>query len=237
MPTNHIHDGHRERMKKKFVKHGLEIFEDHEMLEMLMFYSVPRKNTNEMAHRLINQFGSITKVFNADIELLQEVEGITQNTATLIKMVPAMLRVFTEDFFDGSVNFRDTERVREMLTRLYAGTVCENIKVIYLNLNLQCVGCETICESNQTYSVMLEAKTIVQRAGAHKCVNIVLVHNHPEDTCTPSSEDIRSTRNINLVLRELNINLVDHVIFSNLDNEMFSMADNGYLIDNRYAAI
>ncbi len=82
-----IHDGHRDRMREKFRKTGFEGMHPHEMLEMLLFYSVPRKDTNEMAHQLISRFGSLAGVLEATEDQLVNVGGISQNSATLIKMI------------------------------------------------------------------------------------------------------------------------------------------------------
>lgn len=87
-----VHDGHRERMKSRFVEAGLDGFNDHNALEMLLFYAVPRKDTNELAHRLLKQFGSLASVFEAKHEELMRVDGIGENAATLIKLIPEISR-------------------------------------------------------------------------------------------------------------------------------------------------
>ena len=85
--ANHMHDGHRDRVRERFAKTGFDGMASHEIIEMLLFYSVPRKDTNEIAHRLIKQFGSLAGVFEANLEELQKVKGVTFNSAVLIKMM------------------------------------------------------------------------------------------------------------------------------------------------------
>jgi DNA repair protein RadC len=146
-------------------------------------------------------------------------------------MVPAMLRIYTGEFSDSRISFKNEALVRELLTRLYAGVTTESIKVIFLDLNMRYIACESLCDSSNAYSVGIDPKKIVQRAEMHNCTNIVLTHNHPEDTCTPSSQDIRATLKMKEVFEGLNIVLVDHIIFSNLDNKIYSMRDKGHLRD------
>ena len=101
------HDGHRKRLKARFIKSGLDDFEPHNVLELLLFYSVPRKDTNPLAHRLINRFGSLSGVFDAKPEELMKVDGVTENTAVLISMIPQAARKYLEDkglnFFEAQV--------------------------------------------------------------------------------------------------------------------------------------
>ena len=92
-----VHEGHRDRLRQRFLQEGLENFQDHNVLELLLFYSIPRKDTNEEAHNLINRFGSLSGVFDASFEELCEVKGIGENSAALIKIMPELFKKYEVD--------------------------------------------------------------------------------------------------------------------------------------------
>ena len=94
MSKQHPHEGHRQRLKDTFLKTSLDTFQPHNILELLLFYSIPRQDTNEIAHELINHFGSLKNVFDADYEELIRVKGIKENSAVLIKMIPQLAKIY-----------------------------------------------------------------------------------------------------------------------------------------------
>ena len=89
-----LHEGHRQRLKERFIKNGLSDFEDHNVLELLLFYSVPRSDTNELGHKLLKKFGSLSNVFDAPVDELCKVEGIGLHSATLIKLIPELCNLY-----------------------------------------------------------------------------------------------------------------------------------------------
>ena len=95
MKTTCPHEGHRARMKARFLKEGFQNFADHEIMEFLLYYAMPRKDTNEIAHALIERFGSLSAVFDAPYEELMEIKGIKEHSATLIKLIPALARRYS----------------------------------------------------------------------------------------------------------------------------------------------
>ena len=96
MSEKHNHDGHRDRMRKKYMEYGAEIFEPHEMLEMLLYYAIPRKDTNKTAHELINTFGSVSGVLDAPPHLLKNI-GLSSNVIVLLKLIPDMMSMYLEE--------------------------------------------------------------------------------------------------------------------------------------------
>ena len=95
--ANSVHDGHRERLRKRFLKEGLDNFQPHEILELILFYSIPRRNTSELAHNLINHFGSFSAVLDAPVEALTQVNGISTQSAVLISMLSQVLRRYNKE--------------------------------------------------------------------------------------------------------------------------------------------
>jgi DNA repair protein RadC len=92
-----IHDGHRQRLKERFLEQGLDSFTKYQALELMLFYCIPRQNTNDIAHRLIEHFGSVSQTLDADIEELCSVEGIGLSAATFLKLLPAVARYYEDD--------------------------------------------------------------------------------------------------------------------------------------------
>lgn len=228
MASSHSHDGHRDRIKKKFLESGFNSFEEHEILEMLLFYSIPRKNTNEIAHNLINKFGNIYKVCNADVELLQEVDGISYNSAILLKMIPSLCKEYTKNI-DMDFNFNDINTILKFCINQYTGETTEILKAIYLDNVSNLIACVDICSMNSRNSVIVNATKIIERAEKYKSSKIILIHNHPNGSIVPSQEDIISTNKLIKIFRELRLNILDHIIVAN--DKAISMVNNGYVIE------
>lgn len=224
MATNH--EGHRDRMRQKFLKQGLSTFEEHEVLEMLLFYAIPRKNTNEIAHELINKFGNLAKVFDADIEILQEVKGVSQNSAVFIKMIPQMCKIYFNSN-NSILDFKSKEALINFAIGQYIGETEEILKALYLNSDCCYIACDTICTMSNASVIVLNIKKIIERAEKYNSNHIVLLHNHPTAECTPSEEDKVNTLKAERILKSIGITLIDHVIVSKKAG--ISMRYSGYL--------
>ena len=111
MSENNVHEGHRQRLKNRFIETGFQGFEPHNILELLLFYSIPRKDTNVIAHNLLNRFGSLKNVFNASFEDLIQVEGIKENSATLIKMVPLIAKEYVDSSLPKNPTFDTANKI------------------------------------------------------------------------------------------------------------------------------
>lgn len=221
------HSGHRERMRQKFLKQGsLENFEEHEILELLLFYAIPRKNTNDIAHALIDRFGSLAKVFDADIEVLQEVDGISKNSAIFIKLMPQMCnRYFNAE--SSTLTFKSTHDFIQFGINQYIGKTKEVLKGLYLNSDNCYVACDTFGDISNPTVVIASANRIIERATKYDSNHLVLFHNHPSGDCTPSKEDIITTKRLSQILSSVNITLLDHIIVSK--NIGISMRKTGYM--------
>lgn len=229
MKDTNQHEGHRDRLRKKFLENEFDSFEEHEILELLLFYSIPRKNTNEIAHSLIKKFGNLSNVFDADINLLQEVDGITFNSATLLKIIPPLCRKYISISNDGSlIDFNNLDTVFEFCKNQYIGETTELLKAIYLDNSCKLISCVDICTIESTHSTPINVTKIIERAEKYKSSKIILVHNHPNGRVKPSDNDMISTSKIYKVFRELNLSLIDHIIVSG--DKALSMANDGYLM-------
>ncbi len=211
-----VHAGHRERLRKKFLMHGIEVFEDHEILELLLFYVIPRKNTNVIAHSLLNKFGSIPGIMEAPISSLKIVEGIGENVACFIKLILTMVRVYIErkETVQGVKHTR--ENLTDRLSRKFLGRQEEMIAIILLDAKCKILY-EGLVSKGTFNRVELHVRKIVELIVMFDAAAILIGHNHPSGIATPSQEDIVTTKKLENLFRTMNIELIDHIIVSDGD--------------------
>lgn len=218
-----MHAGHRERLKQRFLREGLEQFEPHNVLELLLFYAIPRQDTNELAHRLIHAFGSLSSVFDAPIEELVKVDGVGLNTATLIKLLPAANRRYLEDRATKGIDVASPEACGELLVSKFNGVTVERLVLLCMDNKCRVRHCEVISEGTQTM-VDIRNRRIVETALRQNASCVVLGHNHPNGFPVPSKSDVDATYSLARLLEAMDIELYDHIIVA--DGEYFSMASN-----------
>lgn len=212
-----MHDGHRDRVKNRFLKEGLDNFEPHNALEMLLFYSVPRKDTNELAHLLINTFGSYTAVIDASFEQLIKVKGVTENTAILIKMILPYSRFYeTCKITEDKVFLNSPESVGEYLYRRYIGYTEEVVTLVCLDHSCRVLACEVIGRGDIA-SASISMRVIVEIVIKNKATGVILAHNHPGGIALPSQSDVETTRRVFSVLNDVGVYLMDHIILCSDD--------------------
>jgi len=220
-----IHEGHRGRLKKRFLEYGLESFEDHSVLELLLFYALPRSDVNPIAHALINKFGSLAAVFDAPLEELARVPGIGVNTAEYIKLIPQVSRryLMSRASFDDILD--STKKAGAyLLPRFYA----ERDEIVYLVcLDAKCkvLNCKLLFRGSVN-SAGVSIRKIVENALVYNSTSVIIAHNHTSGIAVPSEEDKITTRRIQEALRAVDITLSDHIIVA--DDDFVSLADNGF---------
>lgn len=207
---NNVHKGHRERTIKKFLE-SADSFPDHEVLEVLLFFGVPRKDTNPIAHRLIQMFGSLDGVFNATAEQLVSVDGIGEKVATQIVLVSQIVKRImrqtnkTEHYL---INFA---KAKEYLFGLFNGLHHESFVILLLNKKYKLLA--TVGFSNdEVNSVRAEVPDLVKAINIHKPTYAIIAHNHPSGNVMPSQQDDFTTKKINVLLDLHDVNLFDHII-------------------------
>ena len=229
MSMENLHKGHRERMKERFDSHGLAAFSDVEALEMLLFYAIPRSNTNELAHRLLRRFGSYRAVLEADASELELVEGVGQNASRLICLVREMNRRYLiSGRGDGGNVLKGTEWAVAYLKPLFAYATDELAYALSLNSAGRVMRCHQLARgvSNR---VEFSARQIVEIAIHDNAANILMAHNHLSDVALPSRADIAATKQIRSTLAGIGVGLTDHIIVSG--EEYVSMRDSGFFIE------
>lgn len=210
-----VHEGHRERMRNKYVNKGIEVFEQHEILEMLLFYAIPRKNTNDIAHRLLEACGSLSAVFDAPIDILMQ-QGLSYNAAVLLHMIPDLSRAYQSDKFDNEEKIITDENIGKKMVHLFAGKNEECVYAFFLDAK----GKEKysgIISKGDASSAPLFSKDIVSIAPRCKAVTVIIAHNHPSGVAFPSRADLEATADIADALDTIGIHLADHIIVADRD--------------------
>lgn len=210
-----VHEGHRERMRNKYVNKGIEVFEQHEILEMLLFYAIPRKNTNDIAHRLLEACGSLSAVFDAPIDILMQ-QGLSYNAAVLLHMIPDLSRAYQSDKFDNEEKIITDENIGKKMVHLFAGKNEECVYAFFLDAK----GKEKysgIISKGDASSAPLFSKDIVSIAARCKAVTVIIAHNHPSGVAFPPRADLEATADIADALDTIGIHLADHIIVADRD--------------------
>ncbi len=225
--------GHRQRLRERYIADNqLESFKPYEVLELLLFYSIPRADTKPVAKALIERFGSFSAVLEASEDELMKVEGVGEKSAILLKLVLNMFRYYRTDKVKNLTDLSSTEKMGKFLGPKYIGQTDEIVYLICLDSNGHLISCEKVSEGtvNSTSVNPRKIAEIALRTGA---VQVVVSHNHPRGFAIPSKADITTTLELRDILKKLSVYLVDHLIFSASDNELgydfVSMGQSGFL--------
>ena len=223
------HSGHRQRMKQRFLTEGsFDSFSDVNILETLLFYAIPMKDTNGIAHALLDRFGSIENVFNASYDNLLSVAGVTPNAACLIAMIPSIARTYFDSATKQITEIPSVQQAAEYLIPKFIGLTHEALYLVALNNRGRILRVEQI-SSGDTVSTDSNIRKIVSTLLECKATAAIIAHNHPNGLCVPSRDDHKITYEISKVLSSISIRLVDHIIISG--DEHFSLASNSRFAD------
>ena len=222
MPEKSIHSGHRRRVKDEFRKMGLEHFPPHKVLELLLFYAIPRGDTNEIAHRLLERFGSLSGVLSAPPDLLERSPGIGPESAAYLKMVGSVARLYQENGKAEAKSIRTTEQAKDFIRRRLAHEQVECFYMLCLGRNGNILYSEQLFQGNSG-RVDIVIADILHLALSSRATKVVVGHNHPGGICNPSREDLHTTGLVCGELRRLGIELMDHIIVA--DDGVCSMAE------------
>lgn len=210
-PKN-VHAGHRARLRNRFVNNGLDSFEDHNALELLLFYAIPNRDVNDLAHDLINEFGSLSGVFDARFEDLCKVKGISEYSASLIKLLPAMARRYQQNKISEDIPIlNEPEKIAEYMQGYYIGINKEIAYLICLDSACRLLKCIKLGEG-EVDEVSLSTRSIAEQALKTNAANVILVHNHVSGITAPSPQDLTLTARLVEVMNGIGIKISDHII-------------------------
>ncbi len=222
-----VHGGHRARIKARYLRDGLDTFDDHNALELLLCYAIPRQDVNELAHELINAFGSLHGVFEAEFGNLVKVKGVGENTALLIRLVMDMNRrcLISKASSQKDIEFKDSGQVGEYFRPFFYGEKEERVYVASIDSQLKLIRCHRLFDGSVN-SAAVSTRKIVETALADRATFVIMAHNHPTGLAVPSYEDKETTVRIAKALKSVEIKLLDHFVIAG--SEYVSMRDAGF---------
>lgn len=219
---NNIHKGHREKVKKRYYETGLNSMPDHNILELLLFFGIPQKDTNPIAHELISKFGSFSGVLEASKADLQSVKGMTENAACLLTLMLPVYKRYVNDLHKKKRKFESAKEMADYLRPLYLDTVNERIYAVCFDLNDRMIACRVVSDGDIDSSY-LDCRKLASIVLEVKAKKVILSHNHPNGTLTPSVGDVKATELARNLLEYLKVQLKDHIIIT--DKSYFSMVN------------
>ena len=203
-----IHEGHRERLREKFLAGGH--FQPHELLELLLTYSIPRINTNEIAHHLMNHFGSIDAIFSADVTELQEVAGIGEKSAILIRLASEIYDSFGADT-PHRIVLDSVGKLGRYAVMLFRGMKKEAVYTVLLDAELRVNDCVRLAGGSMS-RVKIDMQRVLKLTSARKSAAVAILHNHPDGLADPSEEDMEFVSRITELFHLMGLEVIEHII-------------------------
>ena len=215
------HGGHRARMRERFSEEGLSSFAPHEVLELMLFYAIPQRNVNPIAHALINRFGTLENVLRAPKEELCKVDGVGEYAASLLKLFHAAALRLNADRASAAEALTTSGEAAEYCAGLLRGFFKERFFVVCLDAQLRVLKAECIAEGSVD-EVPAYPRLAVEAALRHNARQVILCHNHPGGTAYPSQADLIATRRLCSALRAVQIQVPDHLIVTEEQVQSFA---------------
>ncbi len=216
--------GHRRRVKERFLAEGLDNFNEAHVLELLLFYAIPRRDTKPIAKALIAKFGSFPQVMEAPVDELKKIEGIGENAAAFLKLVAETGRYYQVKK-ESSVNILlDSEAYGKYLVPRFRNLRDENVLMLCLDAKGKLLCCREVGKGSVNAS-SISTRRIAEIALGVNATAVVLAHNHPSGIAIPSAEDLSTTLQIAQALRAVDVILLDHIVVA--DEDYVSMAQSG----------
>ncbi len=222
-----LHRGHRQRLRRRFLEEGLEGFEEHQVLELLLFNALPRQDTNGLAHLLLQRFGGLSAALEADPADLASIPGMGDAAAAFLSLIPPLTRRYLQNkAARDKPSLADPFKASEYVLALTAGRTEEVFYVLCLDLRARLLF-PALLSRGTVNEAHVNPRQVVEAALRHKAVEVILAHNHPSGTTTPSQADRNLTKILMNALVPIGIRLVDHLITA--QGSCFSMAQEGVL--------
>lgn len=223
------HDGHRLRLKKRFLEEGLDHFNEHEVLELLLFYCIPRQDTNPIAHALIDHFGSLAQVMDASVDEIKKVNGMGQSSAAFLSLLNAFCRYYGMHRSRDEKILNSLDECAHYLTPFFGNLRNETVYLLCLDAKGKVLCCKKVGEGSVN-SAAVPIRKIVEMALNANATTVILAHNHPSGIALPSPEDQLTTKQLAAALSTVDIILADHMVIA--DDDCVSMRQSGYYDPN-----
>ena len=220
-----LHNGHRERLKKRFLEEGLEHFNEHQVLELLLFYCIPRQDTNPIAHALLDHFGSLAQVIEAPVTELQKIPGMGAASSTFLSLLNDFCRYYSVNRATTGMILTTLEQCGNYMLPFFYGRRNETVYLLCLDAKCKVLCCKEVGEGSVN-SAAVPIRRIVEMALGANATSVILAHNHPSGMAVPSGEDQLTTKRLALTLASVDIELVDHLVVA--DDDYVSMRQSGW---------
>ena len=215
-PKSAVHDGHRNRMRERFCQNGFEGMHDHEILEMLLYYSVPRVDTNPLAHKLIDNFGTLRGVLEASLDQIQMVDGVTYNSAVLIKMILPLFNRYRVQLGEKK-KINTIVECGKIFCDYYSGMTTERVTMMCIDSACKILAFEPVCDGDVA-SCVINCRRLVEIVLKYPTATAVIIaHNHPGGLALPSKDDVTSTNELVKLMQNMSISIIDHFIVAGDD--------------------
>ena len=208
-----MHDQHRKRMRERYLKCGFDGFATHELLEFLLFYSIPRCDTNPIAHELMEHFGSLESMLEASVEELCEVQGLGPSSAMLLKLIPELMRRYAEERVVPTQRYDAVSKIAQYFVNRFIGVDHECLYMMLLNNRMNLIDCVLVSEGSVNCSAV-PVRLMTEKALSKKAAAVVLAHNHPHGVAIPSGNDLDVTDMLNNTFHLIGIPLLEHLVIA-----------------------
>ena len=222
MADENIHKGHRKKLKNRVLTHGLAGEAPHTILELLLFYGIPYKDTNPIAHELLDRFGSLSGVLRAGVEELKSVKGMTENAALLLHLILPVYAAYEDDLLRTPTLPETTAQIVEYMRPKLIGGTTEKAYLICVGANGKLLGLRKICEGDLS-SAALDLRALAAAVLETKAQDAILIHNHPNGIAAPSLQDVEATKQVFSFLEQMKVRLLNHIILT--EDDYCSMVD------------
>jgi DNA repair protein RadC len=210
-----MNDGHRQRLRERFEQSGFNGFHDHEVIELLLSYAIPRRDVKPLAKELLSRFGSLSAVVDAPVVHLKQIDGVGSHASVLLAMVPRLIDRYLQDRWKRNESFHSTQDAVRYLSSLLRTERNEVFSILALNSQNALISAEEIQRGSVNRTAVFP-RLVVEACLKHRATAVILAHNHPGGDPNPSSADRQLTRKLKRLLNDLDIQVHDHIIVAGL---------------------
>lgn len=214
--------GHRQRVKERYLANcNLDNFQDYEVLELMLFYAYPMKDTKPIAKKLISQFGSLHNLLSASPQQIVEESGLTENVAIFLTLFNNVSRQAIKNYYKKGKIINSMTDAMELLEGILSGQPYESFFMVSLNSSNKVLAVDRMSDGNKN-SALVTIENVVKKALLHDASFVIIGHNHPSGYCEPSKDDYDFTYSVMKSLESVKITLKDHIIICGKKNFSFA---------------
>lgn len=230
-----MHENHRERVRGKYLADGMDNWPEHNVLEMLLFYRIPRRDTNPLAHLLIDEFGSLAGVFDAEPEKLMSVKGVGEGTALFLNTISQVIKRYAKDKSKESRLFpNEREEIIQFISNQFADSVEEELMMFFFDGNGKYIGYSRL-KAKRSDGIIVNKRDAVNEALKKSARGVILAHGHPDFIATVSNEDIKTAFDLDGLLTSVGVAVHDYIVVSGAATiSMYSMSRFQHFFNGRF---